>query len=55
MGILPSADGTKIFIHVAGNTIDIYDTTTFQRLRTVEFDADMTLGNVVVVPGPAAP
>jgi len=54
MGILPSADGTKIFIHVAGNTIDIYDTTTFQRLRTVEFDADMTLGNVVVVPGPAA-
>jgi hypothetical protein len=52
MGILPSADGQKLYIHVAGNTIDVYDVNTFERLRTIEFDEDMTLGNVVVVPGP---
>lgn len=55
MGLDVSADGEKLYVHVAGNTIDVYDASTFELLRTVEFDEDMTLGNVVVIPGPAAP
>ena len=51
MGLQVSADGQKLYVHVAGNTIDVYDAGTLQKLRTVEFDEDMTLGNVVVVPG----
>jgi hypothetical protein len=55
MGLQVSADGQKLYVHVAGNTIDVYDTATLTKLRTVEFDEDMTLGNVVVVPGGVAP
>lgn len=55
MGLQVSADGEKLYVHVAGNTIDVYDVDTFELLRTVEFDEDMTLGNVVVIPGPAGP
>ncbi len=55
MGIQVSADGEEIFVHVAGNTIDVYDTGTFELRRTVEFDEDMVLGNVVVIPGATGP
>lgn len=55
MGLQASADGEKLYVHVAGNTIDIYDTGSFDLLRTVEFDEDMVLGNVVVIPGAAPP
>jgi DNA-binding beta-propeller fold protein YncE len=51
MGLDVSADGTKLYVHVAGNTIDVYDAETYALLRTVEFDEDMTLGNVAVIPG----
>lgn len=51
MGLDVSADGTKLYVHVAGNTIDVYDAETFSLLRTVEFDEDMTLGNVAIIPG----
>jgi hypothetical protein len=49
MGIRVSADGTKLYIYVAGPTIDVYDAATFEYLRTVTFDADMT--GVTVIPG----
>lgn len=55
MGLQVSADGEELYVYVAGNTIDVYDADTFQLLRTVEFDEDMVLGNVVVIPGAAAP
>ena len=55
MGLQASADGQKLYVYVAGNTIDVYDARTLEKLRTVEFDQDMTLGNVVVVPGGVAP
>ena len=51
MGLDVSADGTKLYVHVAGNTIDVYDAETFSLLRTVEFDEDMTLGNIAIIPG----
>jgi DNA-binding beta-propeller fold protein YncE len=49
MGIRASADGKKLYIFVAGNTIDVYDRATFQLLRTVTFDEDMT--STVVIAG----
>jgi hypothetical protein len=42
MGLHVSADGDKLYVYVAGNTIDVYDSATFELLRTVEFDEDMT-------------
>jgi DNA-binding beta-propeller fold protein YncE len=51
MGLDVSADGAKIYVHVAGNTIDVYDSETLEFMRTVEFDEDMTLGNVAIIPG----
>ncbi|MEM7417036.1 MAG: hypothetical protein AAF389_16135 [Gemmatimonadota bacterium] len=51
MGLDVSADGTKVYIHVAGNTIDVYDAETLAYSHTVEFDEDMTLGNVAIIPG----
>ncbi len=53
MALMPSADGTRLFIYNAGNTIDVYDERTFEHLRTFEFDTDMT--SVVVVPDPERP
>lgn len=55
MGLQASADGEKIYVYVAGNTIDVYDASTFELMHTVEFDEDMTLGNVIIVPGSAGP
>lgn len=48
MALMPSADGTRLFIFNAGNTIDVYDAETFAHLRQVELDEDMT--GVVIVP-----
>jgi DNA-binding beta-propeller fold protein YncE len=47
MGIRVSADGEKLYIFVAGNTIDIYDIHTFEYLRSVTLDEDMT-GTAVI-------
>lgn len=48
MGLMASSDGTRVFVYVAGHTIDVHDATTFEKLRTVELDSDMT--SVAVVP-----
>jgi DNA-binding beta-propeller fold protein YncE len=42
MGLIPSSNGRLLYIYNAGNTIDIYDAVTFQHLKRVELDADMT-------------
>jgi hypothetical protein len=49
MSLQVSADGSKLYVFRAGNTIDVYSSETFELLRTVEFDADMI--GTVVVPG----
>ncbi|HUF26387.1 MAG TPA: hypothetical protein VMM18_05325 [Gemmatimonadaceae bacterium] len=54
MGLTPSSDGRFIYIHTAGHTIDVYDADTFDHLRTVELNADMTRF-VLIPPRPAAP
>ncbi len=48
MGLQVSADGERLFVHVAGNTIDVYDSETFELLRTVELEDDMT--GVAIIP-----
>ena len=52
MGMKVSSNGELIYIHTAGSTIDVYETNTFQHLRTVTLDADMT--GLVLIP-PRAP
>ena len=51
MSLSVSADGEKLYIHNAGNTIDVYDSETFEYLRTVAFDEDTT--GLAVIPGGA--
>ena len=49
MSLQVSADGERLFIFRAGNTIDVYDAGTFELMRTVTFDEDMI--GVAIVPG----
>jgi len=49
MSLQVSADGQRLFIFRAGNTIDIHDAETFELMRTVAFDEDMI--GVAIVPG----
>ncbi len=48
MGLRVSADGSKLYVHVAGATIDVYDAGTLELLRTVTLEQDMT--GVAVIP-----
>lgn len=51
MALRVSADGEKLYVFIAGNTIDVYDVETFELLRSVTFDEDMRPS--VVIPGTA--
>jgi DNA-binding beta-propeller fold protein YncE len=51
MGLTPSSNGRQLYIHTAGPTIDVYDTQSFRRLRTVDLGADMS--GLVIIPPPA--
>jgi hypothetical protein len=53
MGMRVSSNGSFLYIHTAGNTIDLYDTATFNKQRTIELDGDMT--GVLLVPPPKSP
>jgi hypothetical protein len=48
MGLTIGSTGDRLYIHTAGNSIDVYSTTNFQKTRTMVYDADMTL--LVLVP-----
>ena len=48
MGLQVSADGERLYVHIAGNTIDVYDAASFELLRTVELEHDMT--GVAIIP-----
>jgi hypothetical protein len=51
MGLKTSSNGKVLYIFVAGNTIDLYDAETYQYLRTITLDGDMTT-DLFVFPGP---
>jgi hypothetical protein len=50
MGLKTSSNGKVLYIYVAGNTIDLYDAETYQYLRTITLDGDMTT-DLFVFPG----
>ncbi len=52
LSLTPSSNGELLYIHGAGNTIDVYDAETFDFVRAVALDADMT--GFVVLPADAA-
>ena len=47
-----SSDGKKLLIYGAGNTIEFYDAATLKLEKTLDVNADMTTGLVVIPPGP---
>jgi len=48
MAVLPSSNGEIVYIHQAGNTIDLYDADSYGFLRAITLDGDMT--NLFLVP-----
>ncbi|HEV3057585.1 MAG TPA: hypothetical protein VGY48_05015 [Vicinamibacterales bacterium] len=54
MGLKTSSNGKVLYIYVAGNTIDLYDAESYQYLRTITLDGDMTT-DLFVFPGPPGP
>ena len=53
MGLKTSSNGKVLYIYVAGNTIDLYDAETYQYLRTITLDGDMTTELFVFPNAPA--
>ncbi len=53
MSLAVSSNGELLYIHNAGNTIDVYDARTYEHLRQVAFDADMTSFLLVPAGAPA--
>jgi len=52
MNLNVSTNGELLYIANAGNTIDVYEASSFQHLRTVRYDADMT--SMVILPRSSA-
>lgn len=53
MGLAVSTNGELLYVHVAGNTIDVYDSETYELLETVDVGGDMR--GFILLPGPDAP
>ncbi len=53
MGLEISSNGELLYIYNAGSTIDVYDADSYEFVRTVAFDADMT--SFVMVPEGTGP
>lgn len=49
MRLTPSSNGSLLYIHTAGSTIDVYDAATLAHVRTVTLPADMS--GFVLIPG----
>lgn len=50
MAMRTSSAGNVLYIYQAGNTIDLYDASTFAYLRTITLDGDMT--SLILLPPP---
>jgi hypothetical protein len=53
MGLKTSSNGKVLYIFVAGNTIDLYNAETYEYMRTITLDGDMTT-DLFVLPSPPA-
>jgi len=49
MSVRVSSSGNYVYVHSAGNTIDLYDATSFAKQRTITLDGDITLGGFLLV------
>jgi hypothetical protein len=49
MALKTSSNGKVLYVWQAGNTIDLYEASTFKYLRTITLDADST-GALHVLP-----
>jgi DNA-binding beta-propeller fold protein YncE len=54
MGLKTSSNGKVLYIFVAGNTIDLYDAATYEYMRTITLDGDMTTDLFVLPSAPQA-
>jgi hypothetical protein len=54
MSLKTSSNGKVLYIYNAGNTIDLWDAETYQHLRTITLDGDMT-AELFVFPTPPMP
>ena len=54
MALKTSSNGKVLYIYQAGNTIDLYDAETYQYLRTITLDGDMTTDLFVLPTSPGA-
>jgi hypothetical protein len=50
MALRTSSNGKVLYIYQAGNTIDLYEASTYKYLRTITLDADTTTELIVVPP-----
>jgi hypothetical protein len=53
MSLKTSSNGEVLYIYNAGNTIDLYNASTYQYMKTITLDGDVT-SDLFVVPPPAA-
>ncbi len=54
MALRTSSNGKILYIYQAGNTIDLYEASTYKYLRTITLDADTTTELIVVPPQASA-
>jgi hypothetical protein len=54
MALRVSSNGKVLYIYQAGNTIDLYEASTYKYLRTITLDADTTTALFVVPPATAS-
>ncbi|MEO8677538.1 MAG: hypothetical protein ABI665_00735 [Vicinamibacterales bacterium] len=50
LAVAVSSSGQMIYLHEAGNTIDLYSADEFKRLRTITLDTDMMYRTFMVLP-----
>ena len=53
MALRVSSNGRLLYIYQAGATIDVHDSTTYKRLRTIEMNADQTTSLFILPKSPA--
>jgi YVTN family beta-propeller protein len=54
MALRTSSNGKILYVYQAGNTIDLYEASSYKYLRTITLDADTTTELFVVPPSPPA-
>jgi hypothetical protein len=55
MALRVSSNGKLLYIYQAGATIDVYDSTTYRKLRTIEMNADQTTSLIILPRSTQAP